>query len=94
MAQRPSGLVSKTWHMSLRRTNVYADAADLALIKEAAARRGVSEAEIIREGIHLAAMSSRVWDEPLAWPTFEVRPAFRRRLRRFPRSRRQETPSG
>jgi hypothetical protein len=57
--------------MSLRRTNVYADAADLALIKEAAARRGIPEAEIIREGIHLAAMSSRVWDEPLGWPTFE-----------------------
>ena len=30
-----------------------------------------SEAEIIREGIHLAAMSSRVWDEPLDWRTFE-----------------------
>ena len=59
------------WYMSLRRTNVYADAADLMLIKEAAARRGVSEAEIIREGIHLAAMSSRVWDEPLDWPSFD-----------------------
>lgn len=59
-------------YMSLRRTNVYADAEDLMLIKEAAARRGVSEAEIIREGIHLAAMSSRVWneDETLDWPTF------------------------
>jgi hypothetical protein len=57
--------------MSLRRTNVYADDADLALIKAAAARRGVPEAEIIREGIHLAAMSSRVWDVPLDWPTFD-----------------------
>jgi hypothetical protein len=57
--------------MSLRRTNVYADAEDLLRIKEAAARRGIAEAEIIREGIHLAAMSSRVWDEPLDWPTFE-----------------------
>jgi hypothetical protein len=57
--------------MSLRRTNVYADAEDLNRIKEAAARRGIPEAEIIREGIHLAAMSSRVWDEPLDWPTFE-----------------------
>jgi len=56
--------------MSLKRTNVYADAEDLDLIKESAARRGVSEAEIIREGIHLAAMSSRVWDEPFDWPTF------------------------
>jgi len=49
----------------------YADDADLALIKAAAARRGVPEAEIIREGIHLAAISSRVWDEPLDWPTFD-----------------------
>jgi hypothetical protein len=57
--------------MSLRRTNVYADEADLMLIKEAAARRGVPEAEIIREGIHLAAMSSRVRDEPLDWPAFD-----------------------
>lgn len=57
--------------MSLKRTNVYAEAEDLELIKEAAARRGVPEAEIIREGIHLAAMSSRVWDEPLGWPTFD-----------------------
>ncbi|MGF1661322.1 MAG: hypothetical protein ACFCVG_02430 [Kineosporiaceae bacterium] len=30
----------------------------------------MSEAEIIREGLRLAAMSTRVWDEPLAWPTF------------------------
>lgn len=57
--------------MSLKRTNVFADPEDLALIKRAAARRGVPEAEIIREGIHLAAMSTRVWDEPLEWPTFE-----------------------
>lgn len=57
--------------MSLKRTNVYADAADLALIKEIAARRGVPEAQIIREGIHLAAMSNRVWDGPFDWPAFE-----------------------
>ncbi|HEY0938017.1 MAG TPA: CopG family transcriptional regulator [Trebonia sp.] len=57
--------------MSLKRTNVFADPEDLALIKQAAARRSVPEAEIIREGIHLAAMSTRVWDEPLEWPTFE-----------------------
>lgn len=48
----------------MQRTNVYADQEDLAAIKEAARRRGVSEAEIIREGIHLAAMAHRVWDEP------------------------------
>lgn len=57
--------------MSLKRTNVYADEEDLALIKEIAARRGVSEAQIIREGIHLAALSNRVWDAPFDWPTFE-----------------------
>lgn len=57
--------------MSLKRTNVYADPDDLALIKEAATRRGVPEAEIIREGIHLAAMSNRVWDDSFDWPTFE-----------------------
>jgi hypothetical protein len=57
--------------MSLKRTNIYADAEDLAAIKRIAARRGVSEAEIIREGIHLAAMSNRVWDGPFEWPTFE-----------------------
>ena len=67
----PGSDVYYAWYMSLRRTNVYADDADLALIKAAAARRGVPEAEIIREGIHLAAMSSRVWDEPLDWPTFD-----------------------
>ncbi|HEY4852139.1 MAG TPA: CopG family transcriptional regulator [Streptosporangiaceae bacterium] len=57
--------------MSLKRTNVYADTADLALIKEIAARRGVPEAQIIREGIHLAAMSNRVWDGPFDWPAFD-----------------------
>ncbi|MBK3570502.1 MULTISPECIES: CopG family transcriptional regulator [unclassified Streptomyces] len=50
--------------MGLKRTNVYADEQDLALIKETAARRGISEAEIIREGIHRIALSTRVWDEP------------------------------
>ncbi|MBW1602589.1 ribbon-helix-helix protein, CopG family [Streptomyces sp. JJ66] len=57
--------------MPLKRTNVYADSEDLALIKEAAQRRGISEAEIIRQGIHLAAMAHRVWDEPLFSRTFE-----------------------
>ncbi|MFE9662906.1 ribbon-helix-helix protein, CopG family [Streptomyces sp. NPDC005955] len=57
--------------MSMKRTNVYADPEDLAIIKDAAKRRGVSEAEIIRQGIHLAAMANRVWDEPLFSRTFE-----------------------
>jgi hypothetical protein len=51
--------------MSMKRTNVYADPEDLALIKQAAERRGVPEAEILREAIKLAAMGARVWDEPL-----------------------------
>ncbi|WP_042413875.1 CopG family transcriptional regulator [Streptacidiphilus anmyonensis] len=54
--------------MVLKRTTVYAEAEDLAVIKEAAAREGVPEAEIIREAIHLAALSKRVWAEPLDWP--------------------------
>jgi len=57
--------------MSLKRTNVYADTDDLAVIKEIAVRRGVPEAEIIREGIHLAAMSNRLWDSSFDWPTFD-----------------------
>lgn len=59
------------WYMSMKRTNVYADPEDLAIIKEAAARRGISEAEIIRQGIHLAAMANRTWDEPFFSRTFE-----------------------
>jgi hypothetical protein len=58
------------WYMSMKRTNVYADPEDLAIIKEAAKRRGISEAEIIRQGVHLAAMANRVWDEPLFSRTF------------------------
>ncbi|MBA4864746.1 hypothetical protein H1V43_26020 [Streptomyces sp. PSKA54] len=50
--------------MALKRTNVYADDSDLALIKDAAARLGVPEAEIIREGIHRIALAHRVWNEP------------------------------
>ncbi|MGW2210646.1 hypothetical protein [Streptomyces sp. NPDC001781] len=52
-----------------RRNGCFADL-DLAIIKEAAKRRGISEAEIIRQGIHLAAMANRVWDEPLFSRTF------------------------
>lgn len=51
--------------MPLKRTMVYADANDLATIKEAAARTRMSEAEIIREAIHLAAMRVRRRSEPL-----------------------------
>ncbi len=44
---------------------VYADADDLAVIKEAAAQSNVSEAEIIRNAIHLAAKRVRRRTEPL-----------------------------
>lgn len=59
-------MVHKMYHvsMALKRTNVYADENDLALIKEAARRKGVSEAELIREAIHRMALATRVWDEP------------------------------
>nr|MDT0658698.1 hypothetical protein [Micromonospora sp. DSM 115978] len=48
----------------MTRTTVYVDSADLATIKEAPRRLGVPEAEIIREGVHLAAMAHRQWAEP------------------------------
>ncbi len=51
--------------MPLKRTMVYADSDDLATIKDAAARSNVSEAEIIRNAIHLAAMRVRRRSEPL-----------------------------
>lgn len=51
--------------MAMRRTTVFADEDDLAVIKAAAARRGVAEAELIREAIHLAALANRVWTEPV-----------------------------
>ncbi|MFC5663301.1 hypothetical protein ACFP3U_09960 [Kitasatospora misakiensis] len=57
--------------MALKRTTVYVEAEDLAVIKEAAAREGIAEAEIIREGIHLAAMSRRRWDEPFFSRTYK-----------------------
>ena len=55
----------------MKRTNVYVNPEDLAITKKAAKRRGISEAEIIRQGIHLAAMANRLWDESLFSRTFE-----------------------
>lgn len=49
----------------MRRTTVFADEDDLAVIKAAAARRGVAEAELIRDAIHLAALANREWTEPV-----------------------------
>ena len=50
--------------MAMRRTTVFADEDDLAAIKAEATRRGVPEAELLRDAIHLAAMAARTWDEP------------------------------
>ncbi|MGY2124046.1 ribbon-helix-helix protein, CopG family [Nocardia gipuzkoensis] len=40
--------------MPLERITAYADADDLAVIEDASARTGVSDAEIIRQAIHAA----------------------------------------
>ncbi|MEU7379891.1 MULTISPECIES: hypothetical protein [unclassified Streptomyces] len=47
-----------------QRIHARVDDSDLLLIKEAAARLGVSEAEMIREGIHRIALAHRGWDTP------------------------------
>lgn len=47
-----------------------ADENDLAILKAAAARRGVAEAELLRDAIHLAAMANRTWDEPFFTQTY------------------------
>lgn len=56
--------------MGMKRTTVFADENDLAILKAAAARRGVSEAELLRDAIHLAAMANRTWDEPFFTQTY------------------------
>ncbi|MEU3670784.1 hypothetical protein [Streptomyces virginiae] len=48
----------------MKRTNVYADEEDLQAIKEGAVRLGISEAELLRRGIKLAAASVRTWEAP------------------------------
>ena len=54
----------------MKRTTVFADEDDLAIIKAAAARRGVAEAELLRDAIHLAAMANRTWTEPFFTNTY------------------------
>ncbi|MBA2949483.1 ribbon-helix-helix protein, CopG family [Streptomyces himalayensis] len=56
--------------MTMKRTMVYADADDMAVIKQAAARQGISEAEIIREALHLAALRYRRRERPLGLRRF------------------------
>lgn len=56
--------------MPRKRTTVFADEDDLAILKAAAARRGVAEAELLRDAIHLAAMANRTWTEPFFTRTY------------------------
>jgi hypothetical protein len=65
--------------MAMKRTTVFADEEDLAILKAAAARRGVAEAELLRDAIHLAAMANRTWDEPFFAHTFAPKKSRRRR---------------
>lgn len=54
----------------MKRTTVYADEDDLAVLKAASARRGIAEAELIRDAIHMEAMANRSWDEPFFSQTY------------------------
>ncbi len=56
--------------MAMKRTTVFADEDDLAIIKAAAARRGVAEAELLRDAVHLVAMAHRTWSEPFFSRTY------------------------
>lgn len=49
--------------MTRRRTTVFADEDDLTILRAAARSRGIPEAELIREAIHLAALANKVWTE-------------------------------
>ncbi len=60
--------------MTMRRTTVFADAEDLATIKQAAMRLGIAEAELIREAIHRVALAHREWSEPFFSQTFIPQP--------------------
>ncbi|MGL5930984.1 MAG: CopG family transcriptional regulator [Dermatophilaceae bacterium] len=58
--------------MTMRRTTVFADEDDLATLKAAAARRGVPEADLLREALRLVALSERTWSEPFFDRTYPV----------------------
>lgn len=57
--------------MSLKRTTVYLEDDDLRALKTTASRAGVSEAELIREGVRLAIARNRTWDEPAGLPVLD-----------------------
>lgn len=61
--------------MPRKRTTVFADEEDLAVLRAAAQRQGVTEAELIRRAVHLAALAERRWDEPFFRSTHELRSA-------------------
>lgn len=54
----------------MKRTTVFADENDLAILKAAAQRQGVAEAALLREAIHCAAMARRTWSEPFFTHTY------------------------
>jgi hypothetical protein len=60
--------------MGMKRTTVFADEEDLAVLKAAAARRGMAEAELLREAIHIEAMANRTWSEPFFTRTYSPAP--------------------
>lgn len=55
----------------MNRTTFRADPKDLAVVKDAAKRRCINAAKIIRRADHLAALANRTWAEPLFSRTFE-----------------------
>lgn len=57
--------------MSLKKTTVMVDEADLAVIKKAAARDGRPESEYFREAFHLAALRAQRWDDQWEIPRFD-----------------------
>ncbi len=58
----------------MKRTTVFADEDDLAILKAAAASRGITEAALIRDAIHLAAMANQTWTEPFFTDTYDPDP--------------------
>jgi hypothetical protein len=56
---------------SLKRTTVYLQDEDLRELKATASRKGISVAELIRDGVHLAIARNRVWNEPISAPVFD-----------------------
>jgi hypothetical protein len=57
--------------MPLKKTTVMVDEADLALIKEAAAREGRPESEYFREAFHIAALRTQRWDDDWEIPRLD-----------------------